>query len=295
MERLEAKWTVGKLKRLGNALRDGAEPSDGLPDYDDVMLFYNEAAAQVEEEIDRHDWRPVLGDLEPRVTSRAKSIDTLREKLQRTKTFPLPNIQDVAGVRFEADMSLDQQDQVAKQLAALFDPAGEIDDIRKEPHSGYRAIHVLFRFPTWDGDVKASLQVRVEVQIRTQLQSAWANMYESVADVLGRGIRYEEYPTESEEATLIAELHHLALDRIVKLEHRRNEAERVNAMHKDSQRYLQTLMPGPKGERVAEDVRSLGDRLELALASLQVLQQSYLDEMQSIEHRFATMREERKR
>jgi ppGpp synthetase/RelA/SpoT-type nucleotidyltranferase len=295
MEKLEARWTVGKLKRLGNALRDGAEPSSGLPDYDEVMLFYNEAAVLVEEEIDRQDWGPILGELRPRVTSRAKSIDTLREKLQRIKTYQLPNIQDIAGVRFEADMSLDQQDQVAKLIAALLNPFGEIDDIRVAPHSGYRAIHVLLRLPTWDGDLRASLQVRVEVQIRTQLQSAWANMYEAVADVLGRGIRYDEYPAESEEAKLVAELQHLALDRITKLEHRRNEAERVNGMHRDSQRYLQTLMPGPKGERVAEDVRALGKRLESVMASVQVLQQSYLNEMQSIEHRFATMREERKR
>lgn len=125
MERLEAKWTVGKLKRLGNALRDGAEPSSGLPDYDEVMLFYNEVAVQVEEEIDRQDWGPVLGELRPRVTSRAKSIDTLREKLQRIKTYQLPNIQDIAGVRFEADMSLDQQNRVAKQIAALLNPAGK--------------------------------------------------------------------------------------------------------------------------------------------------------------------------
>jgi hypothetical protein len=75
MERLEAKWTVGKLKLLGNALRDGAEPSSGLPDYDEVMLFYNEAAVQVEEEIDRQDWGQILGELRPRVASRAKSID----------------------------------------------------------------------------------------------------------------------------------------------------------------------------------------------------------------------------
>ena len=296
MDRLEAKWTVGKLKRLGIALRDGAEPSSGLPDYDEVMLFYNEAAVRVEEDIDRHDWSPILGEIRPRVTSRAKSIDTLREKLQRTKTFPLPSIQDIAGVRFEADMSLDQQEKVAKQVAALFVPAGKIDDIREAPHSGYRAMHVLFRLPTWDGDTKSSLQVRVEVQIRTQLQSAWANMYEAVADVLGRGIRYEEYPVgSSEEAALVAELHELAVSRIASLEQRRNEAERVRDMRRDSQRYLRTLMPGPKGERVADDVRALGERFESVMASLQVLQQSYLDEMQSIERRFATMREERKR
>lgn len=296
MDRLEAKWTVGKLKRLGIALRDGAEPSSGLPDYDEVMLFYNEAAVRVEEDIDRHDWSPILGDIRPRVTSRAKSIDTLREKLQRTKTFPLPSIQDIAGVRFEADMSLAQQEKVANEVAALFVPAGKIDDIRQAPHSGYRAMHVLFRLPTWDGDATSRLQVRVEVQIRTQLQSAWANMYEAVADVLGRGIRYEEYPVESEEeAELVAELHELAVSRIASLEQRRNEAERVRDSRRDSQRYLQTLMPGPKGERVADDVRALGERLESIMASLQVLQQSYLDEMQSIEHRFATMREERKR
>lgn len=34
----------------------------------------------------------------------------------------------------------------------------------------------------------------IEIQIRTQMQHEWAEMFEKVADVLGRGIRYGEPP-----------------------------------------------------------------------------------------------------
>ncbi|SDR82814.1 hypothetical protein SAMN04488539_0459 [Corynebacterium timonense] len=118
------------------------------------------------------------------LTARVKTTDTLRQKLVRMETTPLLNIQDVAGLRFDCDVSLSQQTKIAEIFVQEFSNAGasrvDIRDLRTSPHSGYRAIHLHIR----------AAAGRAEMQIRTALQSQWANLYEEAADIYGRDIRY---------------------------------------------------------------------------------------------------------
>lgn len=195
---------------MGERVRDDVEVSDHVPNYDDVLLWYDDLSAAVQEKIRAVDWAPVLGETPIfEVTSRAKTIDTLREKLQRDHSTPLPSIQDVAGVRFEADMVLSQQDAVALAIAHAFDhDETAIRDIRADPHSGYRAVHVWLRLPAG----------RVEVQIRTHLQGRWANMYEAVADTYGRRVRYGELPDDEDAAGLVETVQEFSLTRVASLE-----------------------------------------------------------------------------
>lgn len=120
------------------------------------MLWYNDLAAGVRADIDRRDWSAFV-DGTREVTARAKTIGTLREKLQRRRETPLSSVQDVAGVRFEAEMTLSQQVAVANEIARMYGQGLEcINDLRDAPNSGYRAVHVRLR-----------LEVPVEVQVRT--------------------------------------------------------------------------------------------------------------------------------
>lgn len=153
-------WSNHQL-RLGERLRDGAPPGEGAIDYDSVRLHYSDVAAEVQERIRAQDWRFLLGHRAFEVTSRAKTVDTTREKLQRDRATPLSRIQDLAGVRFEAEMSLSQQQAVAETIAQMFGakPDEALHDLRLRPHSGYRAVHIWLRLPQ-----------RVEVQVRTHLQ-----------------------------------------------------------------------------------------------------------------------------
>ena len=206
----ELPWSTNKLKKLGHCIRDETTPiPSSLPSYDEVMVFYNDLAAEAQSKIASLDWGPLLGERIPEVTSRPKTIDTLRQKLQREKTTQLPSIQDIAGVRFEAEMTLDEQDAVANAIAGLFghDLATCTKDLRDDPHSGYRAVHLWLRLPA-----------RVEVQIRTHLQGQWANAYEALADVLGRGIRYDEMPDDEQSAMLVTGLQDLSKNGIRMLE-----------------------------------------------------------------------------
>lgn len=209
-------WSKKKLHKLGKALVDGSVPPDGCPTYNEVMLWHHELASEVAGIIDRTAWTspdPLWRDVQLRVSSRGKTIDTLVQKLQRS-SFGLEDIQDIAGVRVDADFTLTQQTIFADLLADHF----EVDargkrDLRDKPHSGYRAFHLWVRCPAG----------RVEIQIRTAGQSEWANTYERLGDVLGRGIRYGEpadnerlqgATTEAREVAseVVAQMHDLSSD-----------------------------------------------------------------------------------
>lgn len=163
------------------------------------------------------DFSDVLGDRKFEVTSRAKTIDTLRDKLRRDRATPLPSVQDIAGVRFEAEMSLREQDEVAARIARRFDHSDScIHDLRAAPHSGYRAVHLWLRLPA-----------RVEVQIRTHLQGEWANAYEAAADQLGREIRYEGMPSDATAQDVVRGLRALSIEHIAALEADRDALDQL--------------------------------------------------------------------
>ena len=207
-------WSTNQLKRLSRQIRDGGPAQPGVPTYRDVMLWYNDLAESVQSRIARLDWTPLLGNRSFEITSRPKTIDTLRQKLRREPSTPLPSVQDIAGVRFEAEMTLDEQDAVVTAIAGVFGhPEHEcVRDLRDRPHSGYRAVHLWLR-----------LDARVEVQVRTHLQGAWANMYEVAADVFGREIRYDELPRSPQDRDIVDALQKLSTSRVARIERNRNE------------------------------------------------------------------------
>lgn len=218
-----APWAAKRLRALGIAIRDGAEVPPDCPSYREVMEWYANLALLVQTEIDSLDWDALLCGREYRVTSRPKTLDTLREKLERDHGTPLPSIQDVAGVRFEADMTLSEQDAVAQAIAGMFlQPPSSIHDLREAPHAGYRAVHVWIRLPD-----------RVEVQVRTALQGEWANAYESFADFAGRGVRYGETPQDDHLAAFMVALQGLSVPTLAQLESDRDSYDLEARQHRD--------------------------------------------------------------
>ncbi|MCG7245625.1 hypothetical protein MHW99_07220 [Corynebacterium sp. ACRPX] len=120
------------------------------------------------------------------LSSRAKTKTTTIEKLKRQHTS-IDRVDDMSGIRIDAAITLTKQSTLAQELADALENAGatrhRIKDHRDQPQSGYRAVHVVAEFPAG----------RVEVQIRTAIQSLWANTYEVLADKFGRRIRYGDW------------------------------------------------------------------------------------------------------
>jgi ppGpp synthetase/RelA/SpoT-type nucleotidyltranferase len=203
-------WSANQLRKLGVSIKNEDPPPSNVPTFDEVIVWYNELASSVQQSIEEQDWTPLLDHRIPEITSRAKTIDTLREKLRRSPRMKLGSVQDLAGVRFEAQMTLDEQDAVANAIAGLFRHRPEppcLKDIRAEPHSGYRAVHLWLQ-----------LEAPVEVQIRTHLQGEWANMYEAAGDYFGRHIRYGDLPEDADGRQIVMSLQSMSTDGISSLE-----------------------------------------------------------------------------
>jgi ppGpp synthetase/RelA/SpoT-type nucleotidyltranferase len=151
-----------------------------------------------------------------RVTGRTKTTLTLTDKLRRTPEVKLPYIRDLAGIRVVAAMTLTDQDRLHDELVGAFDcrPSHKRVDRRREPIAGYRALHVVVLVE----------DLPVEVQIRTELQALWADLYERQADLWGRQVRYGGEPdadstgSNSRRTAFLSSLQELSTDLIADFE-----------------------------------------------------------------------------
>ncbi|MFA7265151.1 MAG: hypothetical protein WC054_02465 [Candidatus Nanopelagicales bacterium] len=144
------------------------------------------------------------------VVGRTKTFSTIAQKLVRGDAS-LQTMRDIAGVRIKADVSLGQQDRIVAVLQQRLSE-GRVIDRRRDPRSGYRALHLAIRY---EG-------IPVEIQVRTALQHVWAETYERVADRVGRDIRYgKPVPDGNVHAQRVVDLlQALSLNEIATIENR---------------------------------------------------------------------------
>lgn len=126
-------------------------------------------------------------------TRHPKTAVTLVNKLRRERTTRLSQIQDIAGARIVIDGTRENQDEVVEELRSELEEIEDCEcpppiDRRETPSHGYRAVHLVPRISGF----------RVEIQVRTVLQDAWANLMEKWADLHGREIRYGGEPDDAD-------------------------------------------------------------------------------------------------
>jgi hypothetical protein len=207
-----------QIVKLGERLRDSPEPTvDDLEMLADVLLEYDRILMSVSDKL------RVIG-LEP--TTRLKTSGTIIEKLRRESHLNLRTIRDLAGARIVRRMTLDEQDQLATQIRALWSDVKFIDR-REEPSHGYRAVHIV---PRIDG-------CQVEIQLRTDYQDIWAQAMEGFGDAWGRAIRYGGEPDNPDEPISdggmtrkqFTDLWKIQADELYELAKLENEAARLRA------------------------------------------------------------------
>lgn len=167
-----------EINKLGNYLKGSSNSDEDT--FRDIYRRYIIKLSLIQSSLDAtfHYFFP-----EFEVSGRVKTLRTTIEKLHRYPTMKLATMDDAVGIRIVGRMTLDEQDKAAKQLQENFE-ISDVNDRRIESQNGYRALHVVLKV---DGQ-------RVEVQIRTYLQAAWANAFERLADEWGRQIRYGGAP-----------------------------------------------------------------------------------------------------
>jgi ppGpp synthetase/RelA/SpoT-type nucleotidyltranferase len=172
--------TKSQIEKLGARLVSGPTVDvEDLTQLHGLLSAYGETLRETTKRV--HDEL----DLSP--TARVKNTGTIIEKLERYGGSWLKSIQDIAGMRIVGDFDRAAQDVHVSQLVEVFKDetrAPKIVDRRADPVRGYRAVHLIV-FP--DG-------IPVEIQVRTRRQHEWAELFEKLADLIGRGIRYGEPP-----------------------------------------------------------------------------------------------------
>lgn len=162
--------TKNQIDKLGYQLRDGQIDATVIQRLEAVRQEYLVAYRHVEEVLAHK--------VGYRLTGRpAKSTLSIIEKLRR-ESARLSQIQDIAGCRIVAE-NIVVQDNICENIAVLLDDVTKIDR-RLKPTNGYRAVHLVARHEGWP----------VEIQVRTQIQHAWAEISEKIADRYGQGIKY---------------------------------------------------------------------------------------------------------
>lgn len=176
-------WSGNQLKKLRKAIVTGRDSTDTLS-YVDVSEWYSTIIGYVVSAMQDVDYSGIGLSTKPFLSFRVKTIDTLRYKLIARHGLQINHIHDIMGLRVTADMTLDMQDIVVERISSIM-PTYEISDIRDNPHSGYRAVHIIIKLPNG---------AFAEIQVRTLLQDIWANCFEEIGDMYGREIRYGGKP-----------------------------------------------------------------------------------------------------
>lgn len=128
------------------------------------------------------------------VAQRLKRLPSIEAKLRRSPTMRLSRMQDIGGCRAVLP-------SVADLLAASVDVEcsfGPHDLLRRYDYleqprpSGYRGAHFVYAYRPDDSAHAAHAGLRVEVQLRSRLQHAWATAVETVGAFSGQALKSSE-------------------------------------------------------------------------------------------------------
>ncbi len=123
---------------------------------------------------------------------RLKRMWSIENKLVRHPKMHLSRMQDLGGCRVIL-RSLDEVEHLYEslRLSPLFshELVGVKDYIEQPKSCGYRGKHLVFRFRTDDKYDRLWNGCRIEVQIRTRFQHAWATAVEHIDAIEGIGLK----------------------------------------------------------------------------------------------------------
>ena len=125
----------------------------------------------------------------PIVAQRLKRVPSIIQKLRRFQRMKLSRMQDVGGARavLPTVAHVDKLRQLFAHGRARHTLANEKDYIREPKASGYRGIHLVYRYHSDKNDSYNGLQI--ELQLRTRTQHAWATAVETVGTFLGESLK----------------------------------------------------------------------------------------------------------
>lgn len=126
------------------------------------------------------------------IAQRLKRLPTMLDKLRRMPKTTLTRFQDIGGCRAvvtNLSQVLELRDRY-RRSRMKHKLVRERDYIAQPRTSGYRCIHLVYRYVGRAGSAYDGLQI--EIQLRTRLQHAWATAVETVGTMLEQSLKSSE-------------------------------------------------------------------------------------------------------
>jgi hypothetical protein len=120
---------------------------------------------------------------------RIKRLASIELKLARFSTMTLAQMQDIGGCRAIVE-NIDQVDKLVElyRRGDLKHELYDVDDyILKPQESGYRGIHLKWKY--YSDKNKKYDKLRIEMQLRSRLQHVWATAVETAGTILSMSLK----------------------------------------------------------------------------------------------------------
>lgn len=130
------------------------------------------------------------------VAQRLKRAPSIINKLERFPNMNLSRMQDIGGLRAVVSSihQLRKLHSNYKNSTFTHNLVGEYDYVTSPKPSGYRSIHLIYRYKLREKSLYDGLQI--ELQLRTKLQHAWATAVETVGTFIEHPLKSSEGPDE---------------------------------------------------------------------------------------------------
>ena len=180
-------YTKGQIDRAGSVLRSVLTGVDPVPSAEELVQAtvvaeeFRQAhrAPMVSAGMDLRSCIEAEGLAAAELGQRLKRMPTIVDKLRRLPTMKLSSLQDLGGCRAVLATQAEVARVQERFMISSKDRNGVEDTVRdyvaRPRDSGYRAVHVWTRYRG----------LRIEIQLRTQLQHAWAAGVEDLTALTG--------------------------------------------------------------------------------------------------------------
>ena len=130
------------------------------------------------------------------VAQRLKRTPSILKKLERNPGMQMARMQDIGGLRAIVNNIADvyKLRTIYSEVKLNHEKSGEYDYIVSPKDSGYRSLHLIYKYKNPENPVYDGLSL--ELQIRTKLQHAWATAVETIGTYLDQSLKSSEGSVE---------------------------------------------------------------------------------------------------
>jgi ppGpp synthetase/RelA/SpoT-type nucleotidyltranferase len=131
-------------------------------------------------------------DSKPLIAQRVKRLVSISAKLERFPSMKLSQMQDLGGCRaiLSNVAAVRKAVEYYRTSSRMLHELASIDDYIESPkESGYRGVHLVYRFKSENRHKRPYNGLKIELQLRSAYQHAWATAVETVGTFSGQALK----------------------------------------------------------------------------------------------------------